>query len=415
MAHSKEIKERIVSLHEGRLSSRKIAKEVFGKESSKSTVNDIIARYYEENAIEKFVGSKDKELASLAKSLRTAQLNNNKLRKIQRMSHDSEALTKELLQGIEQASKVVAKNSVKVVKTFNDVADLGDADIPLAVKPNNGRKTPLTAELLFSDLQIGKLMKNFNTKIAKKRVKEYCDVAILKIKQHQENGYHFDRIVLAMLGDIIESDKKHPNSGRACDTSTAEQMKNAIECLYSDLIEPLALLGIPMDCICITGNHDHDGHGLSMFDTGKVHLSYPLYYSLKMLVEAKGYSHVNFTIPNGVFHVDSIYGFNVLYEHGVGVSTSEASMSKRKQQRSDQLRKHITYFRMGDKHNISRFNEDTLVVNGAFFGGDDTGAEYSSICGYNSDPAQIVIFHTPREDNRLSVYDSLIVQLKHIK
>ena len=68
-----------------------------------------------------------------------------------------------------------------------------------------------------------------------------------------------------------------------------------------------------------------------------------------------------------------------------------------------------------DKHNISRFNEDTLVVNGAFFGGDTEGSEYSSICGYASDPAQLVVFHTPRTDDRLSVYASLIVQLKHIK
>lgn len=273
----------------------------------------------------------------------------------------------------------------------------------------------MTAELLFSDLQIGKIMPNYNTDIARRRIQAYVEAALFKIAQHQKSGYVFDKIVLAFLGDIIESDKKHENSARATDTSTAEQIKHAIEYIYSLLIVPLAKLGIPMDVVCVTGNHDHDGHGLAQYCPGKNHLSYPLYHALRMLSEVAGFSHLKFSIPEGAFWIHNIYNHNILYEHGVGISTAESSMFKRRAERSQQIGKGITYFRMGDKHNISRFNEDTLVVNGAFFGGDIGGNDYSGINGYSSQPCQVMFFHCPRtEDNRLPIYDSFVIQLSHI-
>jgi len=287
---------------------------------------------------------------------------------------------------------------------------------PVKVVPTTTAKgVHMTAELLFSDLQIGKLMPNYNTQIAIKRVKAYTQAALFKIKQHQKSGYIFDKIVLALIGDIIESDKKHANSGRACDSGTAEQLATAQEIIFLHVIEPLALLGIPMDIVMVTGNHDHDGHGLNMFEPGKNHLSWPMFHALKYFTEFRGYKHVKSFIPIGCFHIHQIYGHNVLYEHGVGVSTSEASLKGRRQARSQQTRKMITYFRMGDKHNISRFNEDTLVVNGAFFGSDTEGTEYSGISGYEADAGQIMFFHVPREDDRrLTIYDSFVIQLAHI-
>ena len=125
---------------------------------------------------------------------------------------------------------------------------------------------------------------------------------------------------------------------------------------------------------------------------------------------------MNFIIPKGSFHVDEIYGHSVCYEHGCGVKPVETDMLRRLGQRGRQVGKHITYFRMGDRHHISRFNEDTLVVNGAFFGGDREGREYSGIMGYNSLPGQICFFHVPRDDkDRLPMYDSFVIQLGHIK
>ena len=330
---------------------------------------------------------------------RTAQLTNNHLRKINRQILDSERTKEEVLQGIEQA--------VAVMK------DLPPMNIIKMPTPVNGKK--MTVEALFSDLQIGKLMDNYTTDIAIKRMKEYTEVLTEKIYQHAANGYDIERIMFCMLGDIIESDKKHANSARACDSGTAEQMQNATQYIYKLVIEPLASLGIPMEVICITGNHDHDGHGLEMFQPGKTQLSWPMYHSMRMIAEARGLDHVKFHIPEGSFHVTEIYGKHTLYEHGVGVGANVGSMSKRVVDRTKQLQRYISFYRMGDKHHICRFNNDQLVVNGAFFGDDRRGVEYSGICGYDGNIAQLVLFHVPRKDEyRTPIFDTLAIQLGHI-
>ena len=224
---------------------------------------------------------------------------------------------------------------------------------------------PITLEVLFSDIQIGKLMTDYDSKIAEARLVEWLDVLHLRIGQYMALGYKIEKIVFACLGDVIESDKKHDNSARACDIGTADQMQLAIRWLNRVIV---SLAGVaPVDAILITGNHDHDGHGLNMFMPGREHLSWPVYQAVKMLAEAQGLPVV-FIIPEGSFATYDIYGSTVLYEHGVGVATSQAAMKKHVGNRIDQLKQYIGLFRMGDKHNICRFNNDRFVVNGGFFG-----------------------------------------------
>lgn len=354
-----------------------------------------------EDTLEELTKHPEWEVSNLAKRLRHGQRANNQLRKIQREVFDCDGvkpktlpdILQEILPSVNEAPKVVMKSSCE-----------SDSN--------------MIAEVLLSDVQWGKLMHGYNTEVATARVREYIKRVIEDIRDKERNGVFFDKIILALLGDIIESDKKHANSGRACDTGTAEQLKTATEVLFNDVIEPLANLGYKLDVVSITGNHDHDGHGLNMYLPGSQHLSWPMYHTLKMLTKAKGYKHVTHEIPEGAYLVKDIYGFNTLYEHGVGVSTSEAALMKRITERGNQVRKHMSYIRIGDKHNVSRFNLDTKVVNGATFGrcDDKGGGEYSSIAGYAAEPAQLTIYHTPRdsEDTRLSICDSLLVQLGHI-
>lgn len=341
----------------------------------------------------------EEDFAKTESQKRNAQIENNRLRKINREVIDSERTKDEVLEGVKQAVSVLE----------------GLPPINLLRPRQNVNGKGMTVEALFSDLQIGKLMDNYTTDIAIKRMKEYTEVLLDKIHQHMANGYNIERIMLCMLGDIIESDKKHANSARATDTGTAEQMANAIQYIYKLVVEPLAQLGIKMDVICITGNHDHDDHGLMMFKPGKEQLSWPLYHSIRMISEARGLDHVKFHIPEGAFHVDNIYGNAVLYEHGVGVGANVASMSKRVVDRTKQLHEYIDLYRIGDKHHICRFNNDKLVVNGAFFGDDRRGVEYSGICGYDGNIAQLIMFHVERKDKyRTSIFDTLAIQLGHI-
>lgn len=272
--------------------------------------------------------------------------------------------------------------------------------------------TPITVELLLSDLQIGKLSPSYNTQIARRRLFEYARTALFQMEQKAAVGYRIERIVLAMLGDIIESDKKHENSGKATDSTSAEQIFDAMSSIFEFVIEPLARLGIPVDVIGVVGNHDWDGHGLNMFEPGKSQFSWPLYKSIELLTQRAGYRNVTFTIPEGSYAVVDFYGQKALYEHGVGVSNAEQAMKAHKIKRSEQEREYITYFRMGDKHTVTSFNSGQMVTNGAFFGAGPGGMEYSEISGYASVPAQWMGFHVPRKKpGMFTLYDNFTIQL----
>lgn len=273
---------------------------------------------------------------------------------------------------------------------------------------------PMTVEVLFSDWQIGKTQPGYNTKVAIARLEELGQSILYQIETKEALGYRIECIKLALLGDIIESDKKHKNSMRATDSSTAEQIADAMTYLFRYLIAPLARIGIRLDIIAVPGNHDWDDHGMASYRPGRDMLSWPLYRGLELQTQVAGYDNVTWDIVEGTYGLTEIYGQHVLYEHGVGVSVTEASMKAHKTRRSEQEGKHITYFRMGDKHNVSSFDTGRYVVNGALFGSGPGGQEYSSIAGYSSVPAQWMGFHVARNDPRLTLYDTFIVQLAHI-
>lgn len=337
------------------------------------------------------------DAADLSRKLTTARLNLSAARRSLKAT-ESAIISKDTI--LEEIKDAVQCASLKPIRKFWP-------------KQPNGKA--LTIELLFSDLQIGKLMDDYDSKVAFRRVNEYVDVALDRIRQYQTLGYRIEKIVFAMLGDIIESDKKHGlQSARACDIGTADQLKLSVELIFNNILRRLTEVGVPMDVICITGNHDWDGHGLFMFNPGKEQLSWPMYNAIKLAAELSEMD-AKFYIPTGAFHVHEIYGSRVLYEHGVGVSAGYTQMKNHLAKRTDQLKKYITLFRMGDKHNISRFNNDRLVVNGAFFGDSRSGEEYSGIAGYDGEPAQLMFAHVKRKDDRrTTIFDSIAIQLGHI-
>jgi hypothetical protein len=337
--------------------------------------------------------------STLAKA-RNAQAENATLRR------DNRALiaavgTKEAL--LDACERIIAKRPRG--RRFEPIAFVG---------PQAG--TPMTVELLLSDLQIGKLSPTYNTEIAFRRLREYARAALFQIEQKRLAGYRVERIVLAFVGDIIESDKKHENSGKATDSTTAEQIYDATSGLFELVVEPLAKLGLPMTIAGIVGNHDWDGHGMNMFEPGKSMLSWPIYKLIEMLTKRVGYRNVEFLIPEGTYTMTDIYGQAVLYEHGYGVANNEAALKKHKVNRSEQEGRHITYLRLGDKHTVTSFNAGQLVVNGAFFGSGPGGSEYSGIAGYSSIPGQWMGFHVPRKAKAmLTIYDTFVIQLGDIQ
>ena len=322
---------------------------------------------------------------------------NNKLRK------DNKALSELILSQSEYLDELK-----KVVSGLS-------RNIKYKPAKTNHKGKPIIIEALFSDLQIGKLCgDSYNTNIAVARVKEYGRVLCEAIQQKQQLGYNIQEVKLVLLGDIIESDEKHGlQSARGCDISTAEQMALATKIIYKYVIEPVSILAY-INVICIAGNHDWNDHGMSMHKAGRTMLSYTIYSGLQLISEEAGIN-ATFQIPKGTFFIDDIFGSKVLYEHGVNVQTTEQSMKAHKNKRAEQLKSYIQYFRMGDKHNVIGFNNWQHAVNGSFFGSGSDGEEYSSVAGFSSIPAQLVLFHVARNDDRTTMFDSLVIQLGHIK
>lgn len=367
------------------------------KEDPKADVTSQLVRYWVSRFDDSdYDGSYDR--ARTLQSSRNAMTENNRLRRDLRAALDAVGTKGDIVGAMERLVDELPARPVIEHKKFIG----GQAGVPM------------TVELLLSDLQIGKLCPGYDTEVARKRLYEYGRAAIFQIEQKVICGYRVERIALALIGDIIESDKKHSNSARATDTGTAEQMYDAMEAILTLVIEPLARLGVPMDIIGVTGNHDHDDHGIMMFQPGKQQLSWPLYKGLELICRKAGYLHINWIIPEGSYTTYDIYGQTVLYEHGVGVAVTESAMKAHKIKRAEQEKKHLAYFRMGDKHTVTSFNSGQMVVNGAFFGASAGGTEYSGIAGFSSVPAQWMGFHVPREDNRMTLYDNFTIQFDHI-
>jgi hypothetical protein len=324
--------------------------------------------------------SLDKHIASLAKRLRTAQKTNTQLRKIINGGMDQTAHFEQMITAVKDASSRVSIQP-----------------IPNNLLPEPQGSVKATAEILFSDFQIGKVGQYYNTPLAIKAIQKYSSGIL---KELDNPSFDFEKIILACLGDTVEDHLKHGvQSATSTDSGLAEQMANAIECMWKHLLHPLGSLNIPVEVICIAGNHGSSNHvGMDMYKAGLYSYDYPIYKALEGYCKAAGWNHVRFIIPEGCFAYTEIYGRTAVYEHGYFNSCTEKSLTEQKSKRGRQIKRHIEYFRCGDLHHICDYNNGQEVVNGAFFGVDNEGVEYSGILGFNSVPAQKMMIHT-REDS----------------
>lgn len=398
-AYNKEELATVIKLRSEGLTYKEIIK-VLNLDTTPNALRKQIHRYGGEALLE------DDSVLAEVKLLKKAERVNRELNNQKRVN---KALIKDQITREEMLDAI--KTSVSNLK-INKVKRL-------SAPKSAQKKTKMTVEALLSDLQIGKVMRDYNTEIAIKRLKEYTRALLFKIKQQELNGYHVERIVLSCLGDLIENDEKHHNSQRGTDTSNPEQIYNVIELLINELILPLTQnTHAKIDFVGVTGNHESAVGGLNMVSPGKTHYSWTIYKTLELLCNKMGLEDtVSFLIPEGCHATYEIYGKAILVEHGVGVGATEMKMKEQVTKRSNQIKKFISAYRMGDKHHIARFNNDQYVINGAFFGNDTEGVEYSGIAGYNSTASQLILFHVNRkeDDPRSTVYDTFVIQLQHIK
>lgn len=313
---------------------------------------------------------------------------------------------------LRKENKIVLGNSI----FFEDVLAEMSAYVssihptPKKVKPkkenkNKEKKRKLTMEIMLSDLHYGKLTDKFNAVEARKRMSKMLEVTLREILVSNTDEYYVDKIILALMGDIIESDIIHgAESVKGCEMTTSEQIVLATQSLFEDFIQPLAETGLRIEIPCVTGNHDRPDKDKTCNKIGRSHFTFIIYSQLENLCKAFGYSNVTFEIADDVFIVKDIYGTKVLYEHGDRVKGfSKAALEAHIARRSRQLNDIVNCIRLGHVHEYQVIDQGKVVINGCMCGQDD----YATVMGYYTQGAiQTINYYIETKTRPTSFYKS---------
>jgi hypothetical protein len=311
-------------------------------------------------------------------------------------------------------NKIVVDYLQKRQDLLSEIKDLLD-DVkftkPQVIKPIiDKKKRKMTIEAMLTDLHYGKKTKTFNTEVAKRRMKKFGQVFLSEIERYSQL-YNIEKLITFLGGDIIENATFHGiESRRASEYGNSEQVVNAVKSLFEDYFVPVASTGIPMTVVCVTGNHDREDEHQTYQDPGRENLTWIIYKMLEQMCELAGFKHIHFIIPDGVFHVLSVYNSAVLYEHGnfikggVTRKSCESHISKR----SKQVGQLIRFARFGHFHEKTMFGRGRVIVNASLPGQDS----YSEINGYDSEASQTINYYIETQDRPDPFYHSFPVCLE---
>jgi hypothetical protein len=272
---------------------------------------------------------------------------------------------------------------------------------------SKGKK--MTMEAMLSDLHYGKKTKIVNLAVLRSRLQAFRDVFLFELESKEKVGYQVEKIIVAMIGDLIESFSMHGlESAMSSEFGNAEQIQSAITSLYEDFLLPIALLGKPVHCPCISGNHDRTEREKTFNKPGKSYVSWIIYNTLKELCKAAKLTNVTFDIPEESFTTVTVYGSVVLYEHGDKLKKPDKiSMETKIINRQKQLGKTIHMARFGHWHEYICVDRGRAIVNESLPGPDS----YSVENGYTSSPGQVINFYIETKNRPTSFYYSFPVFL----
>jgi hypothetical protein len=124
-------------------------------------------------------------LKDVARTKKSSSLNSKDLKKLVEEWQDRE----DILEAIKGSAK-----------DLNKLSDTKTVKLPKFKKDKKG----MTLELLISDVHVGKLTKTFDNEILKRRLKQISDTTIKEMQRSAEH-YKIDKIIIAFIGDMIES------------------------------------------------------------------------------------------------------------------------------------------------------------------------------------------------------------------
>lgn len=276
-----------------------------------------------------------------------------------------------------------------------------------AVRETKGTK--MTMELMLSDIHYGKKTETFNLKVCRQRMQYLTLTFLEELNRKKKEGYNVHRILIAIIGDLIESFTFHGlESAIGCEFGNAQQVQAAINSLYHDVIVPIAKTGIAIDIPCVTGNHDRTEVLRTMHNPGENNLTWIIYNTLEELCKASGLKNIKFHISTGSYVILDIYGNNCLYEHGdnAGANTKKAYDSLM-EKRARQHNLTIHFGRFGHYHEYQVHDRGRIIVNESVCGQDS----YAEVKGFKTSAGQTINFYVETKKRPNSFYYSFPVFL----
>lgn len=123
-----------------------------------------------------------------------------------------------------------------------------------ATKKATAKKSNETAVLFMTDLHFGKKTSTFGVKKLERRLDTFAE-KVCGIKSLIGNGYDFDRLVICLLGDVVDGTGIYPTQAHHQeDSSVIEQMHRFTDILWrtvGKISEPFPETHVE----CIPGNH----------------------------------------------------------------------------------------------------------------------------------------------------------------
>jgi len=276
-------------------------------------------------------------------------------------------------------------------------------------KPKSAKGKKLTMELMLSDIHYGKKTDKFNLEICRSRMKYLTKVFLEELEKKKLEGFNVHRIIIAMLGDMIESYTMHGlESASGCEFGNAMQVQSAIQSLFYDVIIPIAKTGTKIDIPAVTGNHDRTDMSRTMNKPGASNLTWIIYNSLEELSKASGFKNIKFYIPKNSYFILDIYNNKCLYEHGDNAgSNSKKGYEDLMEKRSRQQDMTLHFGRFGHYHEFACFDRGRIVVNESVCGQDS----YAEVKGFKSSAGQTINFYVETSTRPTSFYYSFPVFL----
>lgn len=269
-------------------------------------------------------------------------------------------------------------------------------------------KREMTMEVMYTDVHMGKKVDGFDRAVCIKRTKQFAST-ILEEYERYNQLYNVEKIILYLGGDNIENANIHGvESTKGCEAPTPVQVVWYVDCVLHHLISPLALLGIPIDIVAVTGNHDRQGEKKTYHYPGQDSEAHIMYHTLKLICERSGWEHVSWDIPKGSYSIKNVYGNWILYEHGDEVmGKSRSALLTHLQKRGQQVGKLLSGIRMGHYHEYTCIDEGAAIMNASVCGQDS----YADVKGFNTKPGQVINYYVKTSARKSSFYHSFLVQL----